>query len=170
MLIYAYGLICRLDPGEPGHMHLLHELTTTVNTVNTVWQDREGVCGVIGRDSAERIGHALLCTRLGRRNSFGHSCRAGRPGPNRERSRRGRRNVSAVCRPFTPDAIRRGLVQPLGTYTRHSGSLRCGIASVCACMTRSTGLLDTLPVQNVQNNLQANRIGHRWGFDAESSE
>ena len=85
------------------------------------------------------------------RNSFGHSCRAGRPGPNRERCRRGRRNVSAVCRPSTPDARRRGLVQPPWAYMRPSGSLRCVIASVCACMTRSTGHFDALPVQNVQN-------------------
>ena len=85
------------------------------------------------------------------RNGFGHSCRAGRPGPNRERCRRGLRNDSAVCRPSTPDARRRGLVQPPWAYMRPSGSLRCVIASVCACMTRSTALFDALPVQNVQN-------------------
>ena len=71
----------------------------------------------------------------------------------RERCRRGRRNVSAVCRPSTPDAIRRGLVQPLGAYLRPSGSLRCVKASVCACMTRLTGPFDALPVQNVQNGM-----------------
>ena len=87
------------------------------------------------------------------RNGFGHSCRAGRPGPNRERCRRGLRNDSAVCRPSTPDARRRGLVQPPRAYMRPSGSLRCVIASVYACMTRSTGLFDSPRTKRTQRNL-----------------
>ena len=64
----------------------------------------------------------------------------------------------------TPDAIRSGLVQPTGAYTRPSGSLRCVVASVCACMTRWTRLFDALPVQNARNGTsRSNRIRHRWG-------
>ena len=64
------------------------------------------------------------------RNGFGHSCRAV-AGRNYEKCRRGRRNVIAVCRPSTPYAHRRGLVQPPWAYLRPSGSLRRVTASAC---------------------------------------